>query len=518
MTMPVWANSETNVAKEVQLVENNTLNTSVLKQYEPLLSFAWDDVRLELPLNLASRVESTSRYPLDRQRTEIESGLNIAPQARIGMHLNTGRALRIVNLTLDYEHDLYTGDVGYVPGVEGIGLPGSQSNAHQLRKAWARFAFDRYLHLAGGFTTSHWGMGMVANGGSDYWTPGSASFSDPRGADRVLRGSIATGPYGDMGLIAAFNYDQVVDDDALLTASELSPDNPSLYASDTASQFSMALLLGYKQAAGGGVYVARRSQTDWRGGATNVWVIDATARVEHHIKSLGLLKAQGEIAFVTGTTTMAGSPMYPEHAVAQLGAAGRVSLDTGTFGGVLDAVYASGDQNIDDGNQNGFRMDPNFNMGMLLYRQVLSAQTGRGVIEASDPNLVGYPANAIERFATRGSITNTIAFFPRAFWRPMTGVEIYGGPLLAFNAANNIDPLNTKLAGGSARNALNASPGRFLGYELDLGVRYQTLIGATELTVGAEFGVLQPGSALNNDHGNPMRTVYGGRGMVQYRL
>ena len=40
----------------------------------------------------------------------------------------------------------------------------------------------------------------------------------------------------------------------------------------------------------------------------------------------------------------------------------------------------------------------------------------------------------------------------------------------------------------------------------------------TELTAGAEFGILQPGAALNNDNGNPMRRVYGARGMIQYRL
>ena len=102
-------------------------------------------------------------------------------------------------------------------------------------------------------------------------------------------------------------------------------------------------------------------------------------------------------------------------------------------------------------------------MGMLLYRQVLSAQTGRGVATASDPELVGYPSAGIERFATRGSITNTVAFFPRAYWQPLAGLEVYGGPLVAFNATSNIDPLNTRLAGGSARNALNAKPGTYLG-------------------------------------------------------
>jgi len=513
---PLWANSE--VVQEAKVTEVAQPIVQTMSEYKPLLSFAWDDIKLSLPLSMATRVESTSRYPLDKDRTEIGSGVNVAPQARVGLSFNTGRSLKIVNLTLDYEHDLYTGDLGYTPGVTGTGLPATANTEHQLRKAWARFAFDRYLHIGGGVTTSHWGMGLVANGGAQYWTPGSARFTDPRGGDRVLRGTVATGPYGDWGVLAAFNYDRVLNDDALLTAEELNPENPELAVGDKAQQFSAALVLGYKKPWGAGVYVARRTQTDWRGGETNVWVMDATARAEKHLDAIGTVKAEAEIAFITGSTSIAGSPMFPEHEVAQLAAAGRISLDRGSYGGVLDAVYASGDQNIDDGNQNGFRIDPNFDMGMLLYRQVLTAQTGRGVAKASDPDLVGYPSAGIERYATRGAMTNTIAFFPRAYWRPLTGLEVYGGPLVAFNAAGNIDPLNTRLAGGSARNALNANPGRYLGTELDLGVRYRTLVFGTELTAGAEFGVLQPGSALSNDSGNPMRRVYGARGLVQYRL
>ena len=516
MAGPVWANSD--VVREAKVEKISSVAAQSVSEYKPLLSFAWDDVTLSAPLSMMTRVESTSRYPLDKDRTEIGSGVNVAPLARVGLKLNTGRALKIVNLVLDYEHDLYNGNLGYTPGVEGAGLPATAASAQEIRKAWARFAFDRYLHLGGGITTSHWGMGLVANNGAQYWTPGSARFTDPRGGDRVLRGSIATGPYGEWGFLAAFNYDQVIDDDALLTATELNPDNPELATGDTAQQFSGALVLGYKKPWGAGVYVARRSQIDANGGETKVWVLDATARTEQAIEGVGTFKAETELAFITGTTSIAGSPAYPEHDVAQFAAAGRIALDRGNYGGVLDAVYASGDQNIDDGNQNGFRIDSNFDMGMLLFRQVLSAHTGRGVATASDPELVGYPSAGIERFATRGSITNTIAFFPRAYWQPLAGLEVYGGPLIAFNATSNIDPLNSRLAGGSARNALNAKPGAYLGTELDVGIRYRTLMFGTELTAGAEFGILQPGAALDNDKSNPMRRVYGARGTIQYRL
>ena len=117
---------------------------------------------------MTNRVEATTRYPLDKDRTEIGSGVNVAPQARVGLSLNTGRALKIVNLVIDYEHDVYSGDLGFTPGVLGAGLPATATTGQQIRKAWARFAFDRYLHLGGGITTSHWGMGLVANNGAQH--------------------------------------------------------------------------------------------------------------------------------------------------------------------------------------------------------------------------------------------------------------------------------------------------------------------------------------------------------------
>ena len=39
--------------------------------------------------------------------------------------------------------------------------------------------------------------------------------------------------------------------------------------------------------------------------------------------------------------------------------------------------------------QNAFRMDPNFEVGLLLFRHVLAAQTGRAPVTAGDPTLVG---------------------------------------------------------------------------------------------------------------------------------
>ena len=115
------------------------------------------------------------------------------------------------------------------------------------------------------------------------------------------------------------------------------------------------------------------------------------------------------------------------------------------------------------------------------------------------------------------AITNTVAIFPRLWVRPVHGLEVYGGALFGFTPARNADPFNTQIAGGSPRNALGERPGSFYGAEIDLGARYRVYLHHTELTVGAEGGVLRPGPALRGSTG-PDGTILGGRLLLGYRF
>jgi hypothetical protein len=102
--------------------------------------------------------------------------------------------------------------------------------------------------------------------------------------------------------------------------------------------------------------------------------------------------------------------------------------------------------------------------------------------------------------------------------RPIDGLEAYGGPLVAFSAVPLLDPLNSRLGGGTARNALDGSPSNYLGLEWDLGLRYRALMHGSEITAGVEGGMLFPGGAFDRVDGTDMGTVYGLRGMLGYRL
>ena len=476
------------------------------RDYEPLLRFTPRGTLLQADFLLAGRAERVGAFPVDRDGTRHGMGVTLAPMLRAGVRIDSGKLIAPVNVRLEYEHDLPTGFVTQKEAVEGQEMPGTQPIEDQLRKLYGRVSLGPYLHVGGGFMTNQFGLGLLANDGAQSsWTPGSARFADNRGGDRVLRGFLGTGPLTSLGLTATVAFDEVQADDVML------PGDSALQAIGTVS-------IGHGKPWGAGVFVVHRWQDTATGERTEVTVVDMAARYARVLESVSL-SVEGELAIVTGETTLAPTPEFPVHDVLQVGGALRAAARFRGAGGVVDILYASGDGNPDDQTQTAFRADPNFETGMLLYRHVLAAQTGRAAATAADLELVGVPSPGLERVPTRGSPTNTLAVFPRAYVRPVDGLEVYGGPLLAWSAAPLSDPLNTRTAGGGVpRNAFGGAPGDFLGVELDVGVRYRMLFWGSELTLGVEGAGLLPGDAFVGADGTGMGGVFGGRALLQYRL
>jgi hypothetical protein len=246
--------------------------------------------------------------------------------------------------------------------------------------------------------------------------------------------------------------------------------------------------------------------------------MDAAGQWRGAIGDAGRLTAAAELAAIFGTTELAPSVDFETHDVRQLGAAVRVDWDARRWGVVLDGVFASGDQNFDDNEQNAFEADVNFHQGLLLHRYVRGAWSARSAVTAADPTLVGEPAEDLDRLPTGGAVSDVVSLFGRGWVRPADGLEIYGGPLLAWRAAGAADPFNTRLAGGDPRNALDGDPGGYLATELDLGVRWRGVFSGVELVVGAEGGVLLPGPGMRAGEGVSFTTVAGGRGIVSVRM
>ena len=475
-------------------------------EYTPFVTLGPKEMLLQARMALAARLEEVSAFQVDRSGSEIDSGFVTDLRARFGLTFDTRRAIAPVALKLELEVDAFTGVVTGAPeGTAGVGLPFDGGYDHVIRNANLRFSVGPYLHVIGGYMTSQWGMGIVANAGNDGWAPGSAVFNDPRDGDRVLRVMLASGPTTPAHMFVGVGWDWVQSDDIMLEG-------------DEAKQLVGALRFGLNQDWGAGAYVVWRQQEAADGATLDAIAVDLIASGTIRFGDGMSLKLEAEGALITGETTLAPSVDFPTHDVLQLGAAFRASFGASVAGAVLDILYASGDQNLDDKTQNGFKADRNYQLGFILFRQVLAAQTGRAPITASDPLLTGVPAEDLDRFPTRGSMTNTIAIFPRGWYRPIDGLEIYGGPLIALSEVSVIDLLETRTNGGVAHNALGGSGSNYLGTEIDLGIRWRALLAGSQLTVGLEGGVLIPGAGLQNATGETMGPVYGGRFMLDYAL
>jgi len=454
--------------------------------------------------------ETVSAYPVDRDANRFAAGTTLRPRLRLGAYYDSGKAFLPLNLHVEYEHDLYTGILGDETELAGSYYPSHQSGEQQLRKAFIRASIGYYLHASVGWTTSHWGLGLLANDGAHGWEPGSGRFSDPIGGDRTLRAMLATGPHSSAGVMLAVGAD-ILDED-LMSGDDV------LLEGDTARQGVAALTVGEGKPHGAGVYVALRQQEALDGDETNVVATDLYLRTKHQL-GRAEFQAQSEVAYITGTTDLGPSSDFEQHDVRQLGAAFRAELDAGQFGSALDVLYASGDADLDNAQQNAFRADPNYEVGLLLYRQVLAAQSARGSATAADLTLVGVPAEDLDRVPTRGSATNTLAVFPRLRMRPTAGLEVYAGTVFAFAAQKPADPFNSRVVGGgSPRNALGAMSSRMLGTEYDFGVRFRMNMAGVETTLGGEAGVFTPGPAFTKADGVNMGAIGGARLLLDARM
>jgi hypothetical protein len=452
---------------------------------------------IAMAADLATRTEVVSAFPVDRDGQELTTAPGLMLQARLGVRAHAGADPRRARWLAEAELDLRGAPIA--AELEGAGLPYERGGAVELRKAYLRVSLAPTVHLMAGAMINQWGLGLVANDGARAWSADDARFADPVSGDRVGRVAAVIGPLAPLGgTTVLLGGDYVLGDDVLLD--------------DRAVQGVAALQVGRDAKVGGGLYVARRHQWTDDDYTLDAWAVDATVRAER--RGATTVKLEAEAALVIGETSLAPSMDHPVQDVLQVGAALRGTLRRGKVGAVVDVLFASGDQNPYDDTQHGFHPDPNFEVGLLLYRVVLAGHSGRGSGNAGDPGLVGHPAEGVDRIATRGSATNTLAVFPRAVYRPTASTTVYGGPLVALSPEPLVDPFASRI-GGDSLNALGGTAGRLLGVEADVGARHQRAIAGVAVTLGVEVGALFPGDAFTAADGDAMAPVYGGRFLLQ---
>ncbi len=195
-----------------------------------------------------------------------------------------------------------------------------------------------------------------------------------------------------------------------------------------------------------------------------------------------------------------------------VGARAVVRYDRSIFTAYLEADYASGS---DDPQARApltqFTFAQDANVGLLLFKQTLAFQSARasaaGVEVLTRLNAPSLPAQAV---ATQGAFTNALAVFPQLDVRPLPGLLLRGGVLVAVAPAKVIDPiasLERRATGIPLADALvnfaGGTPGNFYGTELDGRIQYRLY---EHFILDLEGAVLFPGSALQNVDGYAVRS------------
>lgn len=442
------------------------------------------------------RVERNGLHtPADPQAT-------VRLQARADGRLAFGSLITEAALALDAVDGTFAGN----PTAQGDRLPGAYRATLEAQEAWAGVRWKRRLGLRAGMMSTQWGIGLVANDGRTGLVPDRSDwFTLNRGGDRGIRFLLHTSPLSDTdsalrGLVLTVQGDNRAYDDQA---------DEALNQSATQIGGTARLFLGPKQWVGF-LTSARASGRNGGTAQTRVGVFDVACDLDWRQDGEGL-RLQAEAAYIAGHTTFAPTPEFPVHDVRQAGAMARGRYDDGDFSYELDLLWTSGDEDLADADVTAFRADRNLRQGLVLFEHVLAWQTARARLRASDPNIVGQGPPDVDLYSTDGAVTGAVTIFPKAGWKPLEWLEVYGGVLVALATARPVDPFATQaFGGGQARNALGATPsGRMLGTEIDLGLRATLPLpkaAGADLRLGVEHGLLLPGGAID-DPDQPMGAV-----------
>jgi hypothetical protein len=401
---------------------------------------------------------------------------------------------------------------------------------------------------------SHWGLGMLANDGEGFKNDfGDAYYGD--NVDRVLFGtkpysifrSLVSGEKPEKDpLTVAFAYDWHVARDPNMkrgkekieaaTGAPFEGVNGDL--DDKVHQYIGALLVETEPFEGG-FYIVRRIMEhpdillpiDFQppgGEYLRVWVFDVYGRL--HIKPRfldgGELFLEGELARITGKTNLTVSQSFqspenpfPESDVSQLGWVIRGGIRRSPLEGRIEVGYASGDSNPFDTDVKGFKFHPDYNVGMILFEdllaQVSAASTYNAIKKFGEAGPI--PPLGADLLPTNGAVTNAVYIAPTFKIAPYENLECALTLLYARAATDVVDPAIDGLFGGGAGmyNSLGGPAGnRYLGTEIDLGISYTFKWDYIDSVVGLQYGHLFPGSVFEDTNGNRMADI----DKVQFRL
>lgn len=403
-------------------------------------------------------------------------------------------------------HDLAVGDGRAILAADRDGRA-TTGRFGAMLQALNLVAASEHVAIELGLARSAWGLGLLANPGEPvaFDDDESSPFGTPRTADRNLRAQVAAFPLGrprpDAAppLTVALAFDAVIDDDT------------ARFSDGDRAYQGIAAVRGHTGPVAAGFYAVHRRQRHHEGGETIVTVLDVTGRVTL-VHRPGLETwLEGEGALILGSSSLAQSPTDP--GAFDVGAAGgvlRFGVRAGVFTGVLEAGTASGDDNPFDDQLHTFSFDREYRVGLLLFRELLRAESAVTAANIADPTCRGAPPRGYDALATEGAVRGASYVNPRATFHITPDLRLDLGFLWAASDGDYVDAFQAGLIGGAPVGPRGARAQAGLGYELDAGLRYRLRVGeALVLEARLQGAWCRPGAVFDTARGAAADDLYG---------
>jgi hypothetical protein len=444
------------------------------------------------------------------QRLRLQPGLNFEDRAKFFMMADVLDDVVWGDNASLASTALFAGDPSHTA------IDGQEAATFQIKRAWMDFSIPVGV-IRVGRQPSNWGMGLLANEGNGF----DDTFGENHYGATYDRFIFATRPIAiaqtiagrdpaDIPLFVAVGVDRLVEDpliqyygykcesglvdgvdedfdarcdtdgdgtsdldhgvsDDTFTSSQRQQD---WWVDNEDDVYEMIYVLvyrgegidlgGHKADLTAGVYAVNRKQVET---GSNVLIADAYLKFERR----GIY-AEAEALMIRGETSAIAlpgaydpfgelqDPLYKEADIT--GYVGRLGYQRERWTAMFETGYASGDDNVADAAFTGRPLSPDFNVGLLLYEEVLARVTASTWTD---------DANGLW---SNGGVYNSRYVFPNLRLRPIKDMEITAAMLVAW--PDKPDGSRILCADGDEEDcALYQATAKTLGTEFDLAVKYK---------------------------------------------
>ena len=456
------------------------------------------------------------QFRFDESTDNLGQDTRVYHWLRITPRFHFGKTLELVG-QIDAPYGFFAGQETQL--VEAAAEPYAEKDGLRVAPRWLYLNWRSPIGIVRvGQQPSHWGMGIIANDG-DHPT----LFGDyMRGAivERIL---FATKPAGrDSKVSVALAGDIVFadrtadirdDEQAIqgVVAVVWRDRDPDPYRDVAANSIGVYGVVRHQEqeARTPGLPAAASEAFDE---TLDVFALDSAG--EFHAKipgTRGHVFGAYEVAYLFGSTDIVRTTEQTRNneredvrafgAAVELGfatTAGTGDQRWGDLVGKLEWGWASGDADPNDGTTRRFTMDPNHNVGLILFDEILAWKTARTVAIARDDDLTNRENPGLQFLPSDGGVFGATYLNPTFVGRPVPELDLKAGAVIAQTTADFVDPVQVATT-GRFRNYDGGDPeSHDLGIELDAGVEYRLHLdyGLT-IQLGAQGGVLFPGSAFD---------------------